>query len=81
MSLGEGITIPKRAFERLSKTKMSVFTQELAVVMFGHDVLATSSLTGKKTTKTALDSIKVNALIGMFAEVSKVFTFITQVEV
>ncbi|XP_077081204.1 uncharacterized protein LOC143733382 [Siphateles boraxobius] len=63
MSLGEGITIPKRAFERLSKTKMSVFTQELAVVIFGHEALATSSLTGKKTTKTALDSIKVNALI------------------
>nr|XP_055069807.1 uncharacterized protein LOC129450816 [Misgurnus anguillicaudatus] len=63
MSLGEGITIPKKTFERLSKTKMSVFTQELAVVMFGHDVLATSTLTGKKTMKTALDSIKVNALI------------------
>ncbi|XP_077065637.1 uncharacterized protein LOC143718461 isoform X2 [Siphateles boraxobius] len=36
---------------------------ELAVVIFGHEALATSSLTGKKTTKTALDSIKVNALI------------------
>ncbi|KAG7336440.1 hypothetical protein KOW79_001133 [Hemibagrus wyckioides] len=42
---------------------MSEFTQELAVIIFGRKVLATSSLTGKKTNKTPLDSIKVNALI------------------
>lgn len=45
---------------------MSVFTQDLAVVIFGREALATSSLTGKKTNKTPLDTIKVNALIGMF---------------
>ncbi|KAA0721525.1 hypothetical protein E1301_Tti021148 [Triplophysa tibetana] len=63
ISLGGGIKIPKRTFDRLSRIKMSVFTQELAVVIFGREALATSSLTGKKTNKTPPDSIKVNSLI------------------
>ncbi|KAK9976618.1 hypothetical protein ABG768_021823, partial [Culter alburnus] len=63
ISLGAGITIPKRTFDRLSRTKMSVFTQDLAVIIFGREALATSSLTGMKTNKTPLDPIKVNAII------------------
>lgn len=48
---------------------MSLFAQELAVLIFGRDVLASSSLTGKSAAggalKDQLDPEKFGALLGM----------------
>lgn len=45
---------------------MSLFAQDLAVLLFGRDILASSSLTGNGTEKDPLDSEKLNALVGMY---------------
>lgn len=65
VQLPGGLSIPRRMYDRLSRSKMSIFAQELAVIIFGRDTLAKSSLTGRKTNKSALDPSKVNAIIGM----------------
>ncbi len=62
------VTVPKRLFERLNESRVSLFTQELAILIFGEDTLANSTLTGKsgmQTAKEQLDPHKVNVLIGM----------------
>lgn len=46
---------------------MSLFTQDLALLVFGRETLARSSLTGKGKkgeTKDQLDPVKVDAIIG-----------------
>ncbi|XP_076143931.1 uncharacterized protein LOC143125950 isoform X1 [Alosa pseudoharengus] len=63
VQLPGGLSIPKRMYDRLSRSKMSLFAQELAVVIFGRDTLAKCSLTGRKTNKSPLDPAKVNAII------------------
>lgn len=49
---------------------MSLFTQDLAMLLFGRDVLASSSLTGKSappgTQTDQLDPEKLSALAGMY---------------
>lgn len=61
------IQVPKRLFQRLSTRRMSLFTQDLALLVFGRETLARSSLTGKGKkgeTKDQLDPVKVDAIIG-----------------
>ena len=49
---------------------MSLFTQDLAVLLFGRDVLASSTLTGKPgltgTAKEQLNPEKLSALVGKY---------------
>ncbi|KAI7799693.1 hypothetical protein IRJ41_009448 [Triplophysa rosa] len=44
---GSEVTVSKRAFQRLNRSRMTIFAQELAVLVFTKDVLAQSTLTGK----------------------------------
>ncbi|XP_072572248.1 uncharacterized protein [Paramormyrops kingsleyae] len=61
------VQVSKSCFRRLNRTRMSLFAQELAVLIFGRDVLASSSLTGKSvaggTPKDQLDPDKFCALV------------------
>ncbi|CAM4573158.1 unnamed protein product [Leuciscus chuanchicus] len=59
------VKIPKRVYDRLNKSRASLFTQELATVLFGREILARCTLTGKSGTqsKDQLDPHKVQALI------------------
>ncbi|XP_026071819.1 uncharacterized protein LOC113051874 isoform X1 [Carassius auratus] len=63
---GSEVSVPKRAFQRLNRTRMTIFAQELAVLVFTKDVLAQSTLTGKSgkgaPPKTQLDVAKVQAI-------------------
>ncbi|XP_041853083.1 uncharacterized protein LOC121647589 isoform X2 [Melanotaenia boesemani] len=68
ISLGNtGVQISKNCFLRLNRTRMSLFTQDLAVLIFGRDVLASSTLTGKPgptgTAKEQLNPEKLSALV------------------
>ncbi|KAK0155236.1 hypothetical protein N1851_002427 [Merluccius polli] len=62
--------VSKTCFKRLNRTRMSLFTQDLAVLIFGRDVLASSTLTGKPglpgTAKEQLNPEKLSALIAEF---------------
>ncbi|KAL6478110.1 hypothetical protein MHYP_G00139450 [Metynnis hypsauchen] len=63
------VQVSKSCFRRLNRTRMTLFAQELAVLLFGRDVLASSSLTGKSalgTPKDHLDPEKLSALVGMY---------------
>lgn len=66
---GSEVSVPKRAFQRLNRTRMTIFAQELAVLVFTKDVLAQSTLTGKSgkgaPPKTQLDVAKVQAITGV----------------
>ncbi|XP_062336285.1 uncharacterized protein LOC134035296 isoform X2 [Osmerus eperlanus] len=63
---GSTVTVSKRAFLRLSRTRMTIFAQELAVLVFTKEVLAQSTLTGKSgkggVPKGQLDVDKVRAI-------------------
>uniref|UniRef100_A0AAV2IZ88 BEN domain-containing protein n=1 Tax=Knipowitschia caucasica TaxID=637954 RepID=A0AAV2IZ88_KNICA len=63
---GKTVAVSKRAFLRLNRTRMTVFAQELAVLLFSKDTLAKSTLTGKygkgEMAKGQLDVIKVQAI-------------------
>ncbi|XP_049447571.1 uncharacterized protein LOC125898013 isoform X2 [Epinephelus fuscoguttatus] len=68
ISLGNtGVQVSKICFQRLNRTRMSLFTQDLAVLIFGRDVLASSTLTGKPgptgTAKEQLNPEKLSALV------------------
>ncbi|CAL8363771.1 unnamed protein product [Gadus morhua 'NCC'] len=68
ISLGnKGVQVSKTCFKRLNRTRMSLFTQDLAVLLFGRDVLASSTLTGKPgltgTVKEQLNPEKLSALV------------------
>ncbi|XP_030220371.1 uncharacterized protein LOC115549366 isoform X2 [Gadus morhua] len=68
ISLGnKGVQVSKTCFRRLNRTRMSLFTQDLAVLLFGRDVLASSTLTGKPgltgTAKEQLNPEKLSALV------------------
>ena len=66
------VQVPKTKFERLNRSKVSLFTQELCQLVFGRDVLRKSNLTGKspegKPPKSQLDPKLVEAVIGKFTE-------------
>nr|XP_055045514.1 uncharacterized protein LOC129431607 [Misgurnus anguillicaudatus] len=63
---GSAVSVPKRAFQRLNRSRMSIFAQELSVLVFTRDVLGQSTLTGKSgkgtAPKTQLDTVKVQAI-------------------
>ncbi|KAL7407774.1 hypothetical protein ABVT39_013458 [Epinephelus coioides] len=68
ISLGNtGVQVSKICFQRLNRTRMSLFTQDLAVLIFGRDVFASSTLTGKpgptETAKEQLNPEKLSALV------------------
>ncbi|XP_030226631.1 uncharacterized protein LOC115554142 isoform X2 [Gadus morhua] len=68
ISLGnKGVQVSKTCFKRLNRTRMSLFTQDLTVLLFGRDVLASSTLTGKPgltgTAKEQLNPEKLSALV------------------
>lgn len=66
---GSAVMVSKRAFQRLNRSRMAIFTQELAVLVFTKEGLAESTLTGKSgkggAPKTQLDVEKVQAITGM----------------
>ncbi|RXN11386.1 hypothetical protein ROHU_026760 [Labeo rohita] len=60
------VTVSKRMYDRLNKSRVSLFTQELASLIFGKEKLARCTLTGKlglQTSKDQLDPHKVTVLI------------------
>ncbi|KAJ8355071.1 hypothetical protein AAFF_G00101550, partial [Aldrovandia affinis] len=60
------VQVRKRLFQRISNKRMTLFTQDLATLVFGRDTLAKSTLTGKGKkgdTKDQLDPVKVLAII------------------
>lgn len=63
------VSVSKRAFQRLNRSRMTIFAQELAVLVFSKDVLAQSTLTGKSgkgtPPKAQLDLVKVQAITGV----------------
>ncbi|XP_042620235.1 uncharacterized protein LOC109075358 isoform X1 [Cyprinus carpio] len=64
ISLGNmAVQVNKTCFRRLNRSRMSLFTQELAVLLFGREVLGSSSLTGNRSQKERLNPEKMNALI------------------
>ncbi|XP_063064690.1 uncharacterized protein LOC134456946 [Engraulis encrasicolus] len=62
VSLGS-ITVDKVCYSRLNRSRMALFAQDLAVLVFGREALGQSSLTGLGREKEALDSPKLNAVI------------------
>ncbi|KAK2905459.1 hypothetical protein Q8A67_007258 [Cirrhinus molitorella] len=64
ISLGNtAVQVSKSCFRRLNRSRMSLFTQELAVLLFGRDVLGSSSLTGNGSQKQKLHPEKMYALV------------------
>ncbi|XP_057182770.1 uncharacterized protein LOC130549554 isoform X2 [Triplophysa rosa] len=63
---GSGVSVPKRAFQRLNRSRITIFAQELAVLVFTKELLAESTLTGKSgrggPPKKQLDVEKVQAI-------------------
>ncbi|CAL8239676.1 unnamed protein product [Gadus morhua 'NCC'] len=63
---GSTVIVSKRAFLRLNRSRMTIFAQELAVLVFTKEGLAQSTLTGKSRKggppKTQLDVDKVQAI-------------------
>ncbi|XP_028422016.1 uncharacterized protein LOC114546991 isoform X2 [Perca flavescens] len=63
---GSTVTVSKRAFLLLNRSRMTIFAQELAVLVFTKEGLAQSTLTGKSgrggAPKTQLDVDKVQAI-------------------
>ena len=68
ISLGNSsVQVPKRLYQRPSGRRMSLFTQELATLVFGRETLAKAILTvkGKKgELKEQLEPEKNYAIIG-----------------
>ena len=49
MKLGEGVIVPEEAFNTIrSRSKETIFLKDLAVLIWGTDVLANRSVSGKK---------------------------------
>lgn len=69
---GNTVAVSKRAFQRLNRSRMTIFAQELAVLVFSKDILAQSTLTGKSAKgglpKTQLDTSKVQAVVDAVIE-------------
>lgn len=63
---GSAVSVPKRAFQRLNRSRVSIFAQELAVLVFTKELLAESTLTGKSVRgghpKKQLDVEKIQAI-------------------
>ncbi|XP_051251551.1 uncharacterized protein LOC127361024 [Dicentrarchus labrax] len=72
MSLSNSsVQVPKRLYQRLSGRRMSLFTQELATLVFGRETLAKAILTGKGKKgelKEQLEPEKTNAIIDAVRE-------------
>ncbi|CAL8282721.1 unnamed protein product [Boreogadus saida] len=72
MSLGNSsVEVPKRLYQRLSGRRMSLFTQELATLVFGRETLAKATLTGKGKKgelKEQLEPEKISAIIDAVRE-------------
>ncbi|XP_041939343.1 uncharacterized protein LOC121700456 [Alosa sapidissima] len=72
ISLGtSSVQVAKRLYQRLSGRRMSLFTQELATLVFGRETLAKATLTGKGKKgelKEQLDPEKTNAIIDAVRE-------------
>ncbi|KAK9976589.1 hypothetical protein ABG768_021794 [Culter alburnus] len=72
VSLGNSsVQVPKRLYQRLSGRRMSLFTQELATLVFGRETLAKATLTGKGKKgelKEQLEPEKINAIIDAVRE-------------
>ncbi|CAL8275536.1 unnamed protein product [Arctogadus glacialis] len=65
------VQVSKRLFNRIDGRRLSLFTQELATMIFGKETLAKSTLTGKGKkgeAKDQLDPEKVEAIIDMVRE-------------
>jgi len=67
--LGEGVRIKKSQFDKINPQDLKKFTNELLLVIFGRETLATHSLNGRKasnaeTSKEALPAHKLSILIG-----------------
>ncbi|XP_051982789.1 uncharacterized protein LOC127643894 [Xyrauchen texanus] len=62
---GSDVKVPKRVYDRLNKSRASLFTQDLATLLFGRETLSRCTLTGKSgiQSKDQLDPLKVQALI------------------
>jgi len=45
--VGSTVAVPKRAFMWLNRSRMTIFAEELAVLVFTKEALAQSTLTGK----------------------------------
>ncbi|XP_053307467.1 BEN domain-containing protein 6 [Spea bombifrons] len=68
ISLGEGVRIKKSQFEKINTRDFKKFTNELFLITFGRETLATHSLNGRKapnaeTSKEALPAHKVSVLM------------------
>ncbi|XP_065111040.2 uncharacterized protein [Paramisgurnus dabryanus] len=67
ISLAESdVKVPRRMYDRLNKSRVSIFTQELVSLVFGKEKLARCTLTGKsgnQTSKDQLDPHKVAVVI------------------
>lgn len=67
-TLANTVMVPKRAYQRLNRSRMSIFTQELAVLVFTKETLSDSTLTGKSSKgaplRRQLDVEKVQAITG-----------------
>ncbi|XP_039513305.1 BEN domain-containing protein 6-like isoform X1 [Pimephales promelas] len=68
INLGEGVRIKKCQFDKINPQDFKKFTNELLLVIFGRETLATHSLNGRKasnaeTSKEALPAHKVSILI------------------
>ncbi|XP_067303617.1 BEN domain-containing protein 6-like [Pseudorasbora parva] len=66
--LGEGVQIKRSQFDKINTKDFKKFTNELLLVTFGRETLATHSLNGRKasnaeTSKEALPAHKVSVLI------------------
>ena len=65
-----GVQVSKTCFRRLKWERMSLFAQEIAMLVFGQDALASPSLTGKSgltgTPKHQLNPERLSALDGMY---------------
>lgn len=59
---GSDIKIAKKLYDRLNSSRVSLFVQDLAALVFGKDCLRNSTLTGRSG-KEQLDPHKVNAIV------------------
>ncbi|XDV26250.1 hypothetical protein PO909_030009 [Leuciscus waleckii] len=60
VSLGNSLVqVPKRLYQRLSGRRTSLFTQELATLVFGRETLAKATLTGKDAVRERFPNTEV----------------------
>ena len=70
---GSGVTIPKMKLKNLRTANPSMYAADLALLVFGRETLANSSVTGRQSgahkdieAKPPLDNEKLEATIGEF---------------